>query len=612
MADKLQLLLEGERRGLLNERQKAVLFEAKRRGLVITAEAASPGSLDMTARSQAAIEAATPAPRPPMSATDANLAAFSQGALQGYGDELIGAIEAVKSGFEPGTYTAARDSARRMIEEAEASATPGVKVAGNLTTGIPAALATGGTSLPAVLGVGAAEGGINRYGETAGNDLQAVKDVATGMGLGGLFAFGGSAAGKIVEKFIPKGLAADVINKALGGAPGELIMRMRAAGASAAETDEVLREVLRVQSSKNSQAATAAVPAAESRLTAVNQQAVDDVSRLISPENVAAFTKRTQGETSAAVRPNYAVTETQPAGPIPNEIAGLPGYDEALAAAKALAEFEKRAFDPANLTVKDLDVMQRFLRLSKEKAFQGNALETLKGPAYGTAREAVNDLAKSVSPELAEAQARVAVQKAVDEATELGKQALSPTKEAVEVAEEFAALSPEAQAGYRAAFASRLRAQLAMRGSHANAANVLDKPAVIEKMKAVGFPPDVIDAIIQRGAAARGVLDSLVGGSQAARLQAAQKASESPMTKVTPGSLGAAALTHWSTLGILPLLRSAGRKQEEQAAAIVIDALTAQDPALLQGLMRRKVPPSIGLMSGALGASLGQGPMSGY
>lgn len=608
MADKLQLLLEGDKRGILNERQKALLFEAKRRGLVSIADTASQGSLDMTARSQAAIEQAKPAP---MSATDANLATFSQGALQGYGDEMIGAIEALKAKFAPGAYTTARDSARKMIGEAEAAAAPGVKTAGNVTTGLPAALLTGGTSLPAVMGVGAAEGGINAYGETEGNNLQAVKDVATGTGVGALFGFGGSMAGRIVEKFIPKGLAASVIQKALGGEPGELVMRMRAGGASAAEADEVMREVLRVQASKNSQAAVAKVPEAQARLTGANQQAADDVSSIISPENVAAFTKRTQGETAQSVRPNYAITETQPAGAIPNDIAGMPGYDEALAAAKSLAEFEKRTFDPTNLTVKDLDVMQRFLRLSKEKAFQGDALQTMKGPAYGNTREAVNELAKSVSPELAEAQAKVALQKSVEEATDLGKQALSPTKEAVEVAEEFAALGPEAQAGYRSAFASRLRAQLSMRGSHANAANVLDKPAVIEKMKALGFPPEAIDAIVQRGAAARGVLDALVGGSQTARLQAAQKASESPLTKVTPGSLGAAALTHWSTLGILPALRAGGRAQEERAAKLVIDALTSQDPALLQGLMRRNIPPKIGLMSGALGASLGQGPMSG-
>jgi hypothetical protein len=585
------------------DKQSAVSAFNKKMGA--SRPAASQGSLDMTAKSEAAIQQAKLAGAHP------NQVAFSQGALQGYGDEMIGGVEALKSGFAPGAYTQNRDKAREFIAAAEAEATPGVKLAGNLTTGLPAALATGGTSLPAVVGVGSLEGGINAYGETAENDLQGAADVATGTAIGGIAGALGYGAAKVIERLIPKGLAASSIQNALRGEPGELILKMRQLGASAAEVDEVLREFLRVQASKNGQAAFAAVPQAQSRLTAANQQAVDDVSNIVSPENVSAFTKRTQGETSAAVKPNYKITETQQAGAVPDDIANLPGYDEALAAAKSLAEFEKRGFDPANLTVKDLDVMQRFLRLSKEKAFQGNALETMKGSGYGQSREAVNEFAKSVSPELAEAQTKVAIQKAVDEATDLGKQALNPTKEAVEVAEEFANLGPEAQAGYRAAFASRLRAQLAMKGTHANAANVLDKPAVIDKMKALGFPAEAIDAIVQRGSAARGVLDALVGGSQTARLQAAQKASESPLTKVTPGSLAAAALTHPATLGILPALRSAGRKTEEAAAKQVIDALTSQDPALLQGLLRRRVPPNIGLMSGALGSALGQGPMSG-
>jgi hypothetical protein len=609
MADKIQLLLEGQRRGILNERQKTLLFEAKRRGLVSIADSATPQSLEMTNRAQAELEALKPAAQPPMSGTDANIATFSQGALQGYGDEMIGGIEALRSGFEPGVYTASRDSARKMIEEAEAAATPGVKLAGNLTTAVPAAIATGGSSLPAVMGIGAVEGGVNAYGETAENDLQAVKDVGTGTALGGLFGAFGYGAGKVIEKLIPKGLAASTIQSALAGKPGELILRMRQLGASAAESDEVMREVLRQQASKNSVAATAALEPARRRLADVNKQVIDRIDNLISPENVSKFTKRTQDATRATVRPGYDAVEANPARfALTPDLAKQPVVQEAMEAAKELARLKGQGFDPNDLNVQDLDVMQRFLRLSKDKAFEGNALETLKGEIYGGARKEINDLATDISPELAASQRAVATQKQVEEATKLGTAALNTNKEAIEVAEEFANLSPEAQEGYRAAFATRLRSWLAAtkgaKGTKANASTVLDKPGVAEKMKALGFPEAEIDAILERGAGARGVLDALTGGSQTARLTAAAKASESPLSQLTGSDLTAGALVHPSAVVALPAARSAGSASERAAAKAVIDALTSQDPAVLQGLMRRRVKPNIGLMSGALGAGL--------
>jgi hypothetical protein len=519
------------------------------------------------------------------------LVAWAQGALQGFGDELGGAVGAAASGFEPGAYTAERDRARQVIGAAEEVAPTGAKLAGNLSSALPAAAATGGASLWAQLGLGGLFGGVNAYGETAENDLQGAADVGVGTGIGILTGGLGFGAGKLIEKFTAKGLAFNTIKEAMAGKVQPLIDRMKQLGGSAAEVDEVVREALRQQSAKNGIAATAALDPARQRLADVNAQVVKSIDDLISPENVAGFTKRTQDATRQSVRPSYAMTETQPAGAIPAQVSGLPAYDEALAAAKSLADFEKRAFDPDNLTVKDLDVMQRFLRLSKEKAFQGSALDTMKGSTYGNTREAVNDLAKSVSPELADAQAKVALQKSVEEATDLGKLALNPNKEAIEVAEEFAALGPEAQAGYRSAFASRLRAQLATtkgaKGTKANISTVLDKPGVVEKMKALGFPADEIDAIIERGAGARGVLDALIGGSQTARLQAAAKASESPLSKLTGTDLAAGALVHPSAVVALPASRAAGSAQERATAKMIIDAFTSQDPALLQAILNR-------------------------
>jgi hypothetical protein len=546
-----------------------------------SAPKASQGSLDMTQKSLAAIEQAQ------LAGSNPGQVAFMQGGLQGYGDEIAGGITSAITG---NPYEQERDYFRSRIDAAEQEAPTGAKLAGNLSTGIPAAVLSGGQSLWAQLGLGGLFGGVNAYGETEENDAQGAADVATGTLVGSISGGLGFGAGKLIEKFTARGLAFNTIKEAVAGKIQPLLAQMKKLGASAAETDEVVREVLRQQSAKNSVAATAALDPARQRLADVNQQVVQSVDDLISPENVAAFTKRTQGETAQSVRPNYEITKTQPAGAVPDEIASLPAYDEALAAAQSLAEFEKRAFDPANLTVKDLDVMQRFLRLSKEKSFQGNALETMKGSTYGT-REAVNELAKSVSPELAEAQTKVAIQKSVDEATELGKSALNGNKEAIEVAEEFAALGPEAQEGYRAAFASRLRAQLAAtkgaKGTKANTSSVLDKPGVVEKMKALGFPAEEIDAILERGAGARGVLDALIGGSQTARLQAAAKASESPFSKLTGTDLTAAALVHPGAAVGLPASRAAGSAQERAVAKMIIDALTSQDPALLQAILKR-------------------------
>lgn len=570
----------------------------------------SQGSLDMTEQSLAAIEQAKTAGSSP------NLATYAQGALQNYGDELIGGIEAAKSGFQPGVYTQNRDEARKWLEAAYQESAPGTKLAGNLTTGIPAAVLTGGSSLLGAVSSGAGLGGVNAYGETAGNDMQAVQDVAVGAGFGAAGGAAGFALGKVIEKFTPKGLSFATIREAMAGKVEPLIAKMKSLGASAAEVDEVVREVLRTQASKNSTAAVAALDPARQRLADVNQQVVRSIDDLISPENVAGFTKRAQADTRAITQPGYQAVEASPAqlGLTP-ELANMPGVDDALAAAKELAAFEKRAFDPNALTVKDLDVMQRFLRLSKEKAFQGTALETMKGSAYGSAREEINALAKQASPELARSQAAVALQKSVEEATDLGKLALNPGKEAIEVAEEFAALGPEAQAGYRAAFASRLRAQLATTkgasGTKSNISTVLDKPGVVEKMKALGFPAQEIDAILERGAGARGVLDALIGGSQTARLTAAAKASESPLSKLSSTDLLAGGIIHPAATVAMPASRAAGSAQERSAAKMIIDALTSQDPAMLQALLRFAPQNTTSPILRALGIAGGSASQTG-
>jgi hypothetical protein len=561
----------------------------------------SQGSLDMTAKSEAAIQQAKLAGGSP------GLASFAQGALMNFGDEMIGGIEALKGG----DYTQSRDRARQFVNAAEAESGVLPNILGQVTTGVLGGAASGAKTLWQILGLGAAEGGLSSYGATEKTGAGAATDTAIGAVAGTAGAGLGFGLGKVIEKFMARGLAFNTIKEAMAGKVDDLVQRVRQLGGSPAEVDEVVREVLRQQASKNSTAAVAALDPARQRLSDVNAQVVDDINRLISPENVAAFTKRTQAETRAIAQPGYQAVAQNPAqiGLTP-ELAGMPGVDDALNAAKEMAAFEKRAFDPNALTVQDLDVMQRYLRIAKEKAFQGTPLETLKGPSYGTARTEINELAKQASPELAQSQAAVALQKSVEEATELGKAALNPSKEAIEVAEEFAALAPEAQAGYRAAFASRLRAQLATtkgaKGTKANISTVLDKPGVVEKMKALGFPAEEIDAIIERGAGARGVLDALIGGSQTARLTAAQKASQSPLSKLSGTDLMAGGIVHPGAVVALPASRAAGSAQERAAAEMLIKALTSQDPSLLSAILNRapqRATPLLGILGAAGGAS---------
>jgi len=275
-------------------------------------------------------------------------------------------------------------------------------------------------------------------------------------------------------------------------------------------------------------------------------------------------------------------------------------------AAKKLAEMEGRQFDPTALSVKDLDAMQRALRGEADKLFKEGGAETIFGPIKSEFRKDVNDLAKAMSQDFADVQARYAQNVAQREAVDLGKQALNPGKEAIEVAEEFAALPAAQQEAYRAAVATRARTLLASKIPTANAAQALRPEAIMEKLKAVGFPEEQLNALIEKGGAARGVLDALQGGSDTARKLAAAKASESALTKVNSGDLAAAALVHPSTLGILPALRAAGSAQERAAAEQLIRALTAQSPELLNAILNRapqNVSPLLGILGGAGGAS---------
>jgi hypothetical protein len=561
----------------------------------------SQGSLDMTAKSEAAIEQAKLAGGSP------GLASFAQGALMNFGDELIGAVEAAKSGFEPGAYTQARDRAREFTgaAEAEAGVLPGIL--GQITTGVLGGGAAGVSKMLGMLGLGAAEGGAAAYGATEQNDAGALQQTALGAGLGAAGAGLGMGIGKMLEKFTSRGLAFNTIRQAMDGKVDELVSRIRQLGGSAAEADEVLREVLRGQASKNPTAAAAAVPGAQARLAGVNAEVKQAISDIISPENAKLFIDRLKKEAQQFSEGAYGkayATEGR-VGLVP-ELANNPGLEPAIDAARRLAEMEGRTFDVTALGVKDLDAMQRALRGEADKLFKEGGTETIFGPVKSGFRQDVNDLAKAMSQDFADVQARYAQNVAQREAVDLGRQALNPQKEAVEVAEEFAALSAPQKEAYRAAVATRARALLSAKVPTANAAQALRPEAIIDKLKAVGFPEEQLNALIEKGGAARGVLDALQGGSDTARKMAAAKASESPLTKVKAGDLAAAALVHPATLGILPALREAGTAQERVTAEMLIRALTSQDPRLLSAILNRapqRATPLLGILGAAGGAS---------
>lgn len=565
---------------------------------------ARDGHADMTAKAEEAIRAEID-----QGPLDAALLALGQGGMFGYGDEIFGGIEALRGN----DYTNARNFARATMEN-EANLYPktttAANIAGNIATGVPAAIATGATSFPAVVGVGMAEGALGGYGRSNATDLDALKNIGIDAAISGVGSAAGYGLGKLIEKFTARGLAAETIQKALDGNTDELMARVQQLGGSPAEADEVLREVLRGQAAKNPTAAAAAVPAAQERLAAVNAQNIDDVSRIVSPDNATALIESLQQQGQAIGRQGYGAAYANPAtvGLVP-EIANNPAMADALKAAEKLAAAQGRPFDVTNLGVQDLDAIQRALSTSSQRMFDSTPENTLLGPVYDDLATGINKMAGNMAPELAETQASYAAIKGAQEAVELGKKALDPSKEFVEVAEEFAKLSPQAQEAYRAGVATRLRTMLQSKAPTANTGQVFNRGGVIEKLKAVGFPEEEIEAIIERSGAARGVLDSLQGGSDTARKLAAAAASESPMTKIKPSDLAAAALVHPSTLFALPMLRAGGMAQERQAAGLLINALTEQGGAKLQGLLAhapQRLTPLLGLLAGSGANQIGQ------
>lgn len=160
---------------------------------------------------------------------------LAQGATLGFADEIAGGAEALLDKLKGAhealgeLYVKHRDESRKNFKKAE-EANPNAFGAGKLAGGIGSqaalALATGGTSIPEQMALGAAGGGLNALGEAPELDKDTAGQVAIGT-LGGAAA-GGIGAG--LGKLASKGL------NALGGGIAE------AAGAKEAAAAEQLAQ----------------------------------------------------------------------------------------------------------------------------------------------------------------------------------------------------------------------------------------------------------------------------------------------------------------------------------------------------------------------------------
>jgi hypothetical protein len=546
--------------------------------------------------------------------------AMGQGALLNFGDEIGGAMRGYLPSIMKGedAKTAGREYEkakglyllRDLNEQAKnPKSAMGGNVAGQVVTGTAATALTGG-GLPALLGAGAGQGALSAYGA----DTDPLEGAAWGAG----GALVGYAGGKLVEKLVNRGIAYATILKAVDGNTDDLVREMGAKGISAAEADDVLKEVLRGQAARNPTAATAAIPGAQQRMADVGAQTIDDVNRLVSPENAQQFIAQLQQKAQQVGSQGYGAAYANPAqvGLVP-QIANNPAVKPAIEAAQKLAAVEGRTFDINALTVQDLDAIQRALKNFAKTSFAGDSVDTLLGPSYSQFGDDINKMASQMAPagpgNLAAVQGEYAAIKATQDAVEAGQKALNPAKEFVEVADEFANLSPEAQKGYLAGMATKLRTTLGQKGTTANSATAIDKTSIIEKLKAVGFPPEQIDLIINRGKNARGVLDALVGGSDTAKKLGASEASRSALSKFADrasGDITMAGITGQpGLLAMIPGLRALGGAQDRAVSKRLIGLLTEQGGAGLRGLLdfapQSTSTPILNLLGVGAGSSQG-------
>jgi hypothetical protein len=147
---------------------------------------------------------------PKVSELESGVRGLAQGASLGYSDELTGGIEALWDKAINGDKTALVELYRKNRDESRANnkiaqeANPGVYGTGQVAGAIGTGIATGG-SLPALAGVGAAQGlGNSEADLTQGDVGGAVRDTAIGTGIGVVTAGAGKALGALGSKVMPK------------------------------------------------------------------------------------------------------------------------------------------------------------------------------------------------------------------------------------------------------------------------------------------------------------------------------------------------------------------------------------------------------------------------
>jgi len=137
-----------------------------------------------------------------------------QGATMGFSDEITGGLESL---FTKKTYEQARDESRaanKKAEEDNAKTYMGGNIAGGVATAfVPVLNAAKGASLAVKLGKGAVQGGLDSLGSSNAENFsgQQVKDVATGLSVGGGVTGGIHGIGKVASKVA--GEAGDTLKK---------------------------------------------------------------------------------------------------------------------------------------------------------------------------------------------------------------------------------------------------------------------------------------------------------------------------------------------------------------------------------------------------------------
>lgn len=467
------------------------------------------------------------------------------------------------------------------------------RLAGSL---IPSAALPAG-KFSSAMGFGALQGGIAGAGNANTNNID---DILTQAAIGGGAGAAGGALSALGTKIFaantPSGMAYNAIDQASPEGIGPLAQATAANGGAPAEQSAVLADTLRNFSEQAPNEAAAAVAPAQARMAAVNDQAVQQVDSLLSPENAVLYLKGVKDAARAANGPAYDVAHASPVRiGLPKEVQAQPVFQDAMKAAQEAAsnELPPRNIDASNLSAQDIDLIDRMLQTMKKTATESagdTSASAIKAkatlPAVSQRAADTRYVADQAFPELATARQGAQQAFAVQTALKNGGQALAPGREAVEIAAEYSALSPPEQEAYRVGIATKLRAMLAQKGSAANAGQVFDKTGLADKLVAVGFPQATVDKIVKGGMSARAVLNALQGGSDTAQKLLAAEAGKSPLSKITARDLMLAALTNIPTMGGVKIANVMGSAAEKGAARNVVEALASQGPQQLQSLIR--------------------------